>query len=180
MKKISASIVFSLIVNLVFSQPISFDSDKNFSAESIIPFLVSNVVKGYYSVSHTRETDYKRNEWNVLVMDINFKIIHDFYFETDGRYIIKRSLFNGSHFFFTFMNFRTPSLQHFIYDMEGNRTLNYDMKDLKIAKFYTEFHDLAYSVPYKGYLRNGLNPEDEDYLEMIGNDGKIKWNIYPK
>ncbi len=163
------------------AQAITFPEDKNITAGSLTPMVIDNEVKGYFSCNWSR-TIRKTNmtEYNLVIMDNNFKIVRDVNFQVDDYLRFKRRVYNGKTFCLTFFNENKGIINYYYFDSDGNKLSVYKLKDIKKKKTYPIFMDQLAIVPHLGFFRNGLNPNDENYCEMVGNDGKQIWKLIPK
>lgn len=169
----------SLLTDIVWGQEIIFPSDKNIKANAIVPMVVDNDVIGYYACI-LEDMSRKMDTWNLLIMDINFKIIRDVKFETNGEIGLKYSLFNGSHFCFAFSDNKSI-LQFRFYNFKGDYTGMHEVEDLKALDLINKMHqELRYIVPFAGMIRNGHNPKNEKYIECLNNEGDVVWRKRPR
>ena len=70
--------IFICCIGLLQSQPISFPAEKNMTSNEITPMTVGNDLKGYFAtllVEDLKKED--KSIYNLLIMDVNFKIIKD-------------------------------------------------------------------------------------------------------
>ena len=174
------SLLFISSTTWIHSQSITFPPDKNISTSDLLPLIVGQEVKGYYSFKFARETKDKKNEYNLLIMDINFKITRDAYLTINNKVWFFRETFNGDQFCFTFANENAGVIEYYICDMEGKLVKLIHMEDVKKTHIYPTYMDNVYPVAHKGFFRDGINPKQEEYLEMIGMDGRSLWKIHPK
>ena len=105
--------VFQLAVSMV-AQNISFPQDKGITITNITPMMIENDLLGYFACT---SLGYAKSEYvyNLVVMDINFKITKDKLISSTMP--MKQIVFNGSHFCMVFQ--ATKYVIYAIYDTQG-------------------------------------------------------------
>ncbi|HUR32033.1 MAG TPA: DUF6770 family protein [Saprospiraceae bacterium] len=172
-----ALITFFLAFGLINidAQSISFPEDKGITVSNLYPMMINNELKGYYSFYTTGKV---KSQWesNLLLMDINFKITKDATIVTDDW--VSNIVFNGSHFCLTASNAQV--VQYNIYDSEGKLTGKRKVDDMKVGLVEAESYTKIIPVPYQGFIRTVPLRAGEGSIEMLNNEGDVKWVINGK
>ncbi len=166
--------VFQLAVSMV-AQNISFPQDKGITITNITPMMIENDLLGYFACT---SLGYAKSEYvyNLVVMDINFKITKDKLISSTMP--MKQIVFNGSHFCMVFQ--ATKYVIYAIYDTEGVLAgeKRIDYKDPYQSA--SEALQTLAPVPYKGFIRLGMQYGWDSYLEMFDHTGDVIWKIDPE
>lgn len=157
------------------AQNISFPQDKGITITNITPMMIQNDLLGYYACT---SLGYAKSEYiyNLVVMDINFKITKDKM--VSSTLPMKQIVFNGRHFCMVFQAMKY--VVYAMYDTEGVLAgeKRIDYKDPYQAA--SEALQAVAPVPYKGFIRQGMQYGWDTYLEMFDHNGDLLWKIDPE
>lgn len=166
--------MFQLTLSTI-AQNISFPQDKGITINNINPMMIENDLLGYFACT---SLGYSKSEYvyNLVVLDINFKITKDKLISSPMP--LKQIVFNGSHFCLVFQAMKY--VIYAIYDTEGVVVgeMRIDYKDPYQSA--SEALQAVAPVPYKGFIRQGMQYGWDTYLEMFDHSGDVLWKIDPE
>jgi len=166
--------VFPLTLSIT-AQNISFPEDKGITITNITPMIIQNDLKGYYACTYL---GYAKSAYayGLIVMDINFKITKDKLISSVMP--MKQIVFDGSYFCMVFQSAKYVS--YAIYDTEGILAGEKRIDYRDPYQSASEALQTVVPVPYKGFIRRGMQYGWDTYLEMFDHAVDVVWKVEPE
>lgn len=190
MKKLKSILVATLLSPLLlFSQSTEITGVKNISISSANSISTKYDTKGYYLFYKLEKADKGYVNYKLEIFNDNLAGTHAVTLKKPKDSYLLEGKFNGTHFCFSYMNYKLKTLEYDVYDIEGKKTGSYSIKDVDKSYFlliYTQIQaeDSYYSggmieIPNKGFAL--MYAKDAKGLkisvDMIDNSAKKKWTV---
>lgn len=145
--------------------------------------------KGYYAFYAMEKSDKGMVNYRLEILNDNLGSTHSIDIKKDKNIYLLEGKFNGTHFCFSFLNYKEKTLEFDIYDLNGKKTGSQSIKEvdqmyiMQLAQ-QLENEDSFYSgglleVPNQGfaysYAQKGKGMKI--FIDMIDNKGKKKWTL---
>lgn len=190
MRKLKLTLLAALFLPVtMFSQTAEITGVKNVSISSSNSISTKYDTKGYYMFYKLEKADKGFVNYKLEIFNDNLAATHSVVLKKPKNSYLLEGKFNGTHFCFSYMNYKLKTLEYDVYDLEGKKTGSYTIKDIDKNYFYTIYtqiqaEDSYYSggvleVPNKGFVL--MYAKDAKGLkisvDMIDNTGKKKWTV---
>ena len=115
MKKLFASGLLLMLLQVANAQTMSQDNIKSIKVSQLSTIKEGSDVKGYYLYYISDKIDKKTSEYTLRIMDDNLKTLKDIKFQQGNHVNILESSFNGTDLMFLFYNADDKSFEYQLY-----------------------------------------------------------------